>query len=98
MSSSNSLSEIHLLVVSNREEREGEFQLVLTQPSMWIRARERPEVEGVESSEAAEGQDDRSELVTAAADVGPVARADQLPEALVLYRLVPDLADARRRR
>ena len=97
MDSEESLSEIHLLVVPNREERKGEFQLVFTQSTMLIRTRERPQVERVELLEAAKRQDDESELVLAAADVGPVTRADQLPQTLVLRSPVPDLAHARRR-
>ncbi|KAF2586357.1 hypothetical protein F2Q70_00035007 [Brassica cretica] len=62
---------------------------------MLIRTRERPQVERVELFEAAKRQDDESELVLAAADVGPVTRADQLPQTLVLCSPVPDLAHAR---
>lgn len=57
---------------------------------------ERPNVEGVKAAEAAEGKDDRSELGGGGAGVGPVPGADQLPEALVLRRVVPLLAHARR--
>lgn len=63
---------------------------------MWLG--EGHEVEGVEAAETAEGEDDGSQLLVAAADVGPVAGTDHLPEPLILGSTVPELAHTRSRR
>lgn len=53
---------IHLLEVTNREEGEGEVDLVLAPKRFGRRVGlgERPEVERVEATEASEGEDQRS--------------------------------------
>ncbi|KAK9220116.1 hypothetical protein WN943_008764 [Citrus x changshan-huyou] len=56
------------------------------------------EVEGVKATEATESQDHGSQLLGSTPNVSEVAGADQLPEALVLSRLVPELVDAGRPR
>ena len=48
----------------------------------------------MEAAEAAEGEDDGSELGGGAAQLGGVAGADELPEALVEGGALPELADA----
>ena len=52
----------------------------------------RPDEEGVKSTEAAEGENYRSELLVAAAGVSPVSGADQLPKPLIFGGFMPLLA------
>lgn len=53
---------------------------------------------GVKTPEATEGEDHGTQLLLAAAGVGPLLGADQLPQPLVLRRLVPLLVHATRHR
>ncbi|MQM04160.1 hypothetical protein Taro_036950 [Colocasia esculenta] len=53
------------------------------------------EVKRVQAAEPAEGEHDGAELLRGAAEVGPVPRADPLPEPLVLGRPPPRPAHAR---
>ena len=59
---------------------------------------EKPKIERMETTEAAERKNDRSELLLSTASVRPMLCADQLPKAFIMSRRVPLFADASRRR
>lgn len=92
------ITRIHLFIEPNREQGQGEMNLVFSPTRRLLGADDSvAKIERVKATEAAKSKDHGSQLLGTAANISQVARADQLPETLVSRGFVPLLVDAGRR-